>query len=255
MVQYGVLVISHGSRDTRWVQYVDEAVAQMPLSVPVESSFLEIVEGRLIQDGIDRLEARGVQEIIALPLFISSGSTHIDEISYALGVKKAPILETDLRPFRVKAKIHWRQPLDDSPEVAQMVRDSLGEELVERADTKLLMLVGHGSKEAGFHRPWRDGMRSVASQVQRLCGFAEAEVAMLLPDQLACKLKAWRRRRPDLQPVIAPLFLSEGYFTKQVIPARMEGIDVLYNGRSLLPNPLLSDWLTRQAALPADRRT
>jgi sirohydrochlorin ferrochelatase len=217
----------------------------VPPGLPVECAFLEIVEGRLIQDGIDRLEARGVTDIIVIPLFISSGSTHIDEIRYALGVTKAPTLATDLRPFRRAARIHWRGPLDDAPETARMVYDAL-DGLRDDPERKLLLLVGHGSRAPGFHRRWRDGMRAVAVQVQEMAGFAEADIAMLLPDQVGCKLSAWRRKRPDLQVVIAPLFLSEGYFTKKVIPERAAGFPYLYNGRALLPNPLLSIWLTRQ---------
>jgi sirohydrochlorin ferrochelatase len=229
------------------VRFVDEAVQamQLPAGMPAESVFLEIVQGRLIQDGIDRLVARGVTDIIVIPLFISSGSTHIDEIRYALGLQKAPILETDLRPFRIAARVHWRRPLDDAPETARMVCDALGG-LRDNPENKLLILVGHGSDAPGFHERWRDGMRSVAAQVKELAGFAEADTAMLLPDQLGCKLRAWQRKRPDLQVVIAPLFLSEGYFTKNVIPARAAGFQYLYNGRALLPNPLLSVWLTRQ---------
>ncbi len=94
MERYGVLVISHGSRDGKWVRLVDEAVAQVlrPSDIPIVSSFLEIVEGRLIQDGIRTLERQGVTDIIAVPLFVSSGSTHVDEIGYALGAKPEPEL-------------------------------------------------------------------------------------------------------------------------------------------------------------------
>jgi len=109
----GVLVISHGSPDLDWVAFVDEAVAgtvvELQGNIPIVSSFLEIVEGRLIQDGIDQLEAWGVTDIIVIPLFVSSGSTHIDEISYALGMKSTPEKETDLEPFSLSARVFfWR---------------------------------------------------------------------------------------------------------------------------------------------------
>ena len=104
--KYGVLVISHGSREQDWVELVDEAVAQaaIPAGIPVFSSYLELVEGRLIQDGIDCLEAKGVTDIITVPLFISSGSVHIDEIRYALGLEAEPALPTDLPRMRAEAR-------------------------------------------------------------------------------------------------------------------------------------------------------
>lgn len=112
MSKVGVLVISHGSRDQGWVDLVDEAVnaVHLPVDIPIYASYLELVEGRLIQDGIHSLEAQGVTEIIVVPLFVSSGSTHIDEISYALGVIEQPLLETDMKPltFRHGFILHRR---------------------------------------------------------------------------------------------------------------------------------------------------
>lgn len=246
----GVLVISHGSRDHKWVKDVEDAVdgLRQVSGLPVACAYLELVSGRLIQDGIDQLEADGVEDIIVIPLFISSGSTHIDEIRYALGLQLKSRIPTSLQPFRHSARMHWRSPLDDSPEVAEMVLASLGP-LVEHAERKLLLVVGHGSKVAGFHQAWLDSLRGVTRRAKLLGGFAAADTAMLSPDQVACKLRSWRRRRPDLMPVVAPLFLSEGYFTKQVIPRRIEGLDCEYGGKALLPSPQLQRWLLRQVSM------
>jgi sirohydrochlorin ferrochelatase len=96
----GLLVISHGSREAGWVALVDDSVeaarVQLESSLPIEAAFLELVEGRLIQDGIDRLEEAGVTHLFALPLFVSSGSTHVDEIGWALGAYPKPRTETEL---------------------------------------------------------------------------------------------------------------------------------------------------------------
>lgn len=110
----GLLIISHGSRDESWVTLVEEAIAQAqwPQGIVVASSYLECVPGRDIQHGIDTLEAQGVNHIGVIPLFVSAGSTHADEIAYALGVKPAPLCETDLEPFRVQARVYYGRPLD-----------------------------------------------------------------------------------------------------------------------------------------------
>lgn len=110
----GLLVISHGSPDGSWVTLVDEAMAQAawPEGVPIASSFLDCVPGRTIQDGIDELEAQGVDAIGVIPLFISGGSTHVDEIAYALGVTSAPLADTKLPPFRLRAQVRYGRPLD-----------------------------------------------------------------------------------------------------------------------------------------------
>jgi sirohydrochlorin ferrochelatase len=245
--KHGVLIISHGSRDADWVRLVDEAVSavSVPAGVPVFASYLGLVEGRLIQDGITHLEAQGVTDIIVVPLFVSSGSTHMDEISYALGVIPEPKLETDLTPFKIQARIHFTSPIDDDPVIAEIVYDKIKSLSVDPS-REIVLLVGHGSAEKGFHLKWRRGLEKLAERLKAQGGFAEADVAMLLPDQVKRKMLGWKKRKPEYAVLIAPLFLSEGYFTRQVIPSRMEGFEYRYNGLAMLPSPLLSRWIQRQ---------
>lgn len=248
MSKFGVMVISHGSRSKKWVQLVDDAVAgvRLPGDMPVVAAYLELVEGRLIQDGIHMLEEQGVTDIIAVPLFISSGSTHIDEISYALGVQEKPTLPTDLVPFQRNAAIHFASPIDDDPDIAQILFEKVRELSIDPS-RELLLLVGHGSVEKGFHLQWRSGMERLAARLKDLGGFSDAASAMLLPDQVRFKLGLWQRSKPGYRVIVAPLFLSEGYFTKEVIPSRLEGCEYSYNGKAMLPHPLVSKWIERQA--------
>lgn len=249
MKRFGVLVISHGSRGEDWVRLVDEAVSAVRVKqgVPIVSSFLEVVDGRLIQDGIDQLEQLGVTDIAVVPMFVSSGSTHMDEIAYALGVTAEPKLETDLGKFRVRATIHLSAPIDDDPEVADIVLEKVADLSVDPS-RELLLLIGHGSKEAGFHEQWRDGLHRLSARLKRVGGFAEVGGAMLLPDEAAATVKCWQQDRPDLTVVVAPLFLSRGYFTNKVIPERLAGLMYKYNGQALLPHPQVSRWMERRLA-------
>lgn len=252
MENYGVLVISHGSRDADWVALVREAVGSVRLqdpSKPLECAFLELVDGALIQDGLDRLAEQGVDAIIVVPLFISSGSTHIDEIGWALGVKPEPVLETDLQRYRSEARIHMCAPIDDDAEIAAVLAEKLAP-LSREPQRELVLLVAHGSKEDGFHQRWQQGMSSLAEQVRRIGGYAAADTAMLLPDQTAERLSEWRdkERKPELDVLVAPLFLSEGYFTRTVIPQRLAAYDCRYAGSTLLPSPLVTRWIERRIA-------
>lgn len=246
----GILVISHGSRETEWVQLVDDAVAAAAASphlsgVPVVSSFLEIVEGRLIQDGIDMLEQQGVTDMYVVPLFVSSGSTHVDEIGQAFGLPWVSDLEGDLGTFRVSAKVTFGQPIDDDPEIAELLAANIAELSTEPAKEALL-LVGHGSKENVFHERWQQGMTRLGERLRALGGFARTEYAMLLPDQAAAKLQAMQAEHPEEAVIVVPLFLSQGYFTNQVIPTRLSGLTYRYNGQAMLPHPAIERWLERQ---------
>jgi sirohydrochlorin ferrochelatase len=247
MDKYGVLVISHGSRNSEWVDLVDQAVGaiEMDPDLPIYSSFLEIIEGRLIQDGITSLEQQGVTDIIVVPLFVSSGSTHMDEISYALGVIQEPTLETDMERLEIKARIHFGTPIDDDLEIAQILYGKI-QPLSVQPSREIVLLVGHGSIEKGFHLRWRKGLELLASRLKELGGFDEVDVAMLLPDQVKRKMKVWSKRKPEHTVIVAPLFLSEGYFTNQVIPLRMREFSYKYNGKAILPHPLISRWMEKQ---------
>lgn len=248
----GVLIISHGSRDKAWVSMVDEAVGHLSLEeeLPVAVSFLELVEGRLIQDGIDELEHAGVTDLIVIPLFVSSGSTHIDEIEYAMGAKLAPERETDLRRFKVQAKVHFGYPVDDDPDIAVMLWDKL-RELSVHPERETLLLVGHGSSHDGFRQRWEEGISSLAERVRLLSGVAAADYGLLSLDTVRERAEYWIEQGRDV--LVAPLFLSEGYFTKVVIPKRLEGLKYAYSGRTLLPHPLLPHWIEQQVHMLLER--
>ncbi|MGP8320401.1 MAG: sirohydrochlorin chelatase [Methanosarcinaceae archaeon] len=84
--KYGVLVIAHGSPSESWCAPIRDAVAEVDLPYPVELGFLEFVPNETINDAVEKLDAAGVTNIIAIPLFISSHSSHIQEIEYVLGL-------------------------------------------------------------------------------------------------------------------------------------------------------------------------
>lgn len=240
----GVLVISHGSREKRWVSLVDEAVQELAkdVDVPVVASYLELVEGRLIQDGICTLEDQGVTDMLVIPLFVSSGSTHVDEIAYALGVKAVPGKETELGPFKVKARVHFGTPVDDDPDIAIMVWDKV-RELSKEPSKEVVLLVGHGSRHELFRTRWESGISSLARRVAEISGtFADA--ALLSPGNIRGKVVEWKERGCEV--IVVPLFLSEGYFTEKVIPERLAGLSCRYSGRTLLPHPLLPQWMLHQ---------
>ncbi|WP_020619045.1 CbiX/SirB N-terminal domain-containing protein [Paenibacillus daejeonensis] len=248
--KFGILVISHGSRDADWVTLVDEAVAavKVPPGVEIVSSFLELIDGRLIQDGIDDLEGRGVTDMYVLPLFVSSGSTHIDDIGQGFGQPPVSDREGDLGVFTIRsARITVGPPIDDDPELAEVLLGNI-RELSGHPEREALLLVAHGSKEPVFHGRWRQGMRGLADRVRELGGFRRAESAMLLPNQAGCVLGAMKRQEPETAVLVVPLFLSRGYFTQSVIPARLSGLDYRYNGRTILPHPFATRWMERQAA-------
>lgn len=221
-------------------------------TVPVEVAFLELVEGRLIQDGIDRLEAKGVTDLLVIPLFVSSGSKHVSEIGWALGAYATSLVDTELERFRVQAALTYGKPIDADPEIVEVLLDRLsvlsdGDGSGGDPADATVLLIGHGSEHAGLHEAWRQGLTALASAVQIRGGYADAEIAMLRPDMIADAAGRLRARRPGCKVMALPVFLSEGYFTREVVPRRLAGLDCRYAGRTLMPHPLIARWIHRQA--------
>jgi len=92
----GILLLAHGGRVQTWNEEVRHVADQVDLKIPTEIAFGMATKSS-IQAGIDRLTARGVTEIIAVPLFVSSHSSVIDSTAYLLGLRtNAP---EDLKMF------------------------------------------------------------------------------------------------------------------------------------------------------------
>jgi sirohydrochlorin cobaltochelatase len=239
MAQRGVLVIAHGSSKPEWVQLVDDAVSRVRLDLPVEVGYLEMVPGRAIVDAIQSLRRRGVDEIIAVPLFVSSGSTHIEEIGYFLGVIAKPRLSFEEKPIPLEIPVHYTPAMDGHPLIGEIVTER-ARKLSQRPEEEVVVLVGHGSEVPGFRGKWEEGANQLAAQVQRALGFRQAVYASLHPDHLHEVVRTWSAQHRVL---VLPLFLSEGYFTKKVIPSKLAGLEYVYSGETYLPHPLISRWI------------
>lgn len=243
-------MISHGSRNPDWVWTVDESICKLniPEGMPLDSSFLEAVEGRAIQDGLHSLEERGVTDAIVVPLFISSASTHMEEIQYALGLIEEASIETDIGRMQTTMTLDFCEPIDDDPLIVEICYEKI-KPLSVQPEREVLLMVGHGSDEAGFGDRWVQMLGSITEQVKQLGRFADADCATLHPDDIAAKVAYWRTARPEFDVIVAPFFLSEGYFTKKVIPQRIDELpNVRYNGKALLPHPNITRWMEKQIA-------
>jgi sirohydrochlorin ferrochelatase len=82
----GILLLAHGGSRQSWNDEVEKIAARVERTVPVEVAF-GMASKKAIQPAIDRLVARGVSEIVAVPLFISSHSTVITSTEYLLGLR------------------------------------------------------------------------------------------------------------------------------------------------------------------------
>jgi sirohydrochlorin cobaltochelatase len=239
MTKQGVLVIAHGSSNKNWVAQVDACIAAVSLPVPVVVSFLEMVEGRTIADGIAALQRQDVHDIVAIPLFVSSGSTHIEEIRYLLGLTKNPHKEMDEPPIKHTANIRLLSPMNDHELIIDILVERI-KALSENINREHVLLVGHGSDLPWFQAEWERVASSIAQKLQMKLDAKAVSYAFTLPDTLRSTLKAASSHSPVL---LIPLFLSEGYFTSKKIPDRVNGLMYRYNGKAYLPHTNVSKWV------------
>lgn len=236
-----VLVIAHGSPNREWLALVEDTVRETDLPLSVRVSYLSGVPGRGIADELGRLEQSGANTIIVVPLFMSIGSTHLNEIRYMLGLIPAPDIETDVVPIQVNARLIWCSPLEDDETVLTIAGERL-RGLVTNPRAEALLIVGHGSDVPGYREAWTRLLHKVSLELSRVWGFKAAGFATLRPDTIRAHA-ADSCRYANL--VVLPLFLSEGYFTRVVIPKRLHGFTYAYNGKTILPHPLAAVWIQR----------
>lgn len=81
----GILLLAHGGK-AQWNDNVNALAASIDTEIPVEVAFGMATRSE-IQGAVDRLVARRVSRIVAVPLFISSHSTVITSTEYLLGLR------------------------------------------------------------------------------------------------------------------------------------------------------------------------
>jgi sirohydrochlorin cobaltochelatase len=238
----GVLLIAHGSSNPRWEKDIEFAIGQVETELPIVVSYLEFTEEKTIKKGVRELENRGIETIIAIPIFISSGSTHIDEIKYALGVIEHTPIDTDLTRIQTDSHLIWCDPMDDHPAVLELLVERVNSLSVEPKNESLL-IVAHGSDESNFHEIWENLLERIKENISQHFSFQEVVHGTLHPDNLRETAESLSNESTIL---VLPLFLCEGYFTNKVVPSRLEGLSYKWEGKTYLPHPLVSTWIDDQ---------
>lgn len=243
MSDIGILYIAHGSKDHRWVEQIDRAVDQVKSTYPYQVGYLENVPKRSIAEAIEMLELK-VRKIIIVPLFMCSGSTHLEEIKFSLGLIPSSRKDTDLPIVRSRAELIWGYPMDDHPFMAQIVIDRLYA-LSERPDKHAILFVAHGSEHRGFKEVWQEKIASLVEQVERVIAPLDVDIAYLSSGHLEQKARELSEKMEE--PIlVVPLFVSPGYFTAKHIPKHIAEIDAIYSGDVFLPHSLVVEWMKEQ---------
>lgn len=252
----GILVIAHGSPNKDWNRYVEWAVEDMETPFPVEIGFLEFTHPN-ISEAVSSLEEQNIEKIIAMPLFISSQSGHIEEIKYILGLRPDNPSEEPLEPVSTVLPIELTRAIDDHPFAVKVLADRVWalEEFLQRGDLSIsdtnLVLIGHGDEE--FIDAWQSMFTSLSQKVGDYLLTKYNLPFKSLSYEFLDSLKEIKNYcienycENNETFVGIPFFLAPGFLTNQLVPGyadeikeHIHGIKIFYIEDPLLPSKYVS---------------
>lgn len=257
----GTIVIAHGAGEEWNAQVKSIVSAATGTGGPIEIAFLMGPEAPAyrFQDAVTRLAEAGVQEIVAVPLLVSSHSGHYEQIRYLAGgvdtlsdVMMHHLEMAGIERVESPVPIRLARAIDDSPDVARVLADR-ARDLVDSAAGRALFLVGHGPNSMENHAIWMKNLRSLAKSVQAETEFRDVQVGVVQDDAPPPVREEAVRRVRDIielqaeltgQPVVVvPVLISKGQLSGTKLPADLEGLSIVYSGEPLLPHPSLARWI------------
>jgi sirohydrochlorin ferrochelatase len=279
----GILLLAHGG-SADWNARVLELARRVDQTQPVEVAF-GMATRRNIQAAVDRLTARGVSEIVAVPLFVSSWSSIVTSTEYLLGlraeapsalaqyakmdhpdpvVSPADALHADhdaqpavLGTTPVSTKVPIRRvtaALNDHRLVAQILA-TCTRSISRHPSQEAVLIVAHGPGSDAENQRWLADMRSLAEQIGRVERFAAIDYITVRDDAPAAvrdaataELRAVvaKRTAEGRRVLIVPLLLSFGGIERG-IAARLDGLAYTMTDAALMPDDRLIAWVLEMA--------
>jgi sirohydrochlorin ferrochelatase len=272
----GVLLLAHGGR-AEWNGRVDTLAAALNADRPVGVAF-GMASRPALQSSIDRLIARGVSRIVAVPLFISSHSSVITSTEYLLGLREE--MPADLEMFAThghgtagsSAAGHGHGAKADAKENLTPVRSNvpivmtkplnahpiLGEILLSRARSisrdaarEAVILVAHGPVSDDDNERWLADMRTLATQIAEGGAFSSVDpltvrddAPPVVRDAATAELRDLVRRKASegRRVLVVPLLLTFGGI-EQGIRKRLDGLEYTMAEQGLLPDDRIERWV------------
>jgi sirohydrochlorin ferrochelatase len=274
----GVLLLAHGG-SAEWNARVNDVAAAVNAQHPTEVA-LGMASRASIQAAIERLAARGVTEIVAVPLFVSSHSSVIASTEYLLGLREAA--PDDLKMFakmdhgaggshadhgdhdgaaltidplaRVVSPVPVRMAaaLDHHPLVGEILIDR-ARAISETPASEAVILVAHGPTPDDDNQLWLQDLAALAAQVRAATPFAAVDYLTVRDDAAApvrdaataqLRAKVEQQIAAGHRVLIVPVLLSYGGI-ENGIKSRLEGLTYTMADRALIPDDRIARWVLR----------
>jgi sirohydrochlorin ferrochelatase len=256
-------------------------VASLDQKQPTEVAF-GMASRPAIQSAVDRLVARQVTRIVAVPLFVSSHSSVVTSTEFLLGLRQemprdlavfakmnhgdhgghvspepgAPVpgAEDNTRPVSSPVPIRMTPALNRHAIVADILADR-AKSVSTDPSREAVVLVAHGPSPEEDNRRWLEDMGALAALVKSRTSFDTIDYLTVrddapaeIRDAASAELRGIveRRTAEGRRVLVVPLLLSYGGIEKG-IKKRLEGLIYTMSPQGLMPDDRLASWVIEMA--------
>ena len=273
----GILLLAHGG-SAEWNARVADVAAAVNASQATEVA-LGMASRAAIQGALDKLAARGVTDVVAVPLFVSSWSSVVTSTEYLLGLRaEAPAdLATFAKMNHDATTEHGAHSADGASPVSTPLKivtmapsfnrhPLIGQIAVDRAavistspEHEAVILVAHGPVPDDDNRLWLADLAVLADRIRASRPYASVDYMTVRDDagpaireaataELRGKVSA--QTAQDRRVLIVPHVMSFGGI-EQGIRKRLEGLTFVMSPQGLMPDARVIDWVLLSAHHPA----
>lgn len=269
----GILLMAHGGREN-WNEEIRKIAAAVDKSAPVEVAF-GMASRASLQSAVDKLIGRGVKEIVAVPLFVSSHSSVITSTEFLLGQRKEAPKELAIyarmnhghtghtaragdskgaTPVESAVPIRMTRAVDGD-EVAAAILLDRANALSREPSKEAVILVAHGPVSDAENAKWLDEMKLLHDFIQARSSYARIEYLTVRDDapepirsQAAAELRAVVERASAAgeRVLVIPLLMAYGGI-EGGIRKRLSGLQFEMASQGLLPDDRLIAWVLKRA--------
>ncbi len=264
----GILLLAHGG-DLRWNAEIESLRVRVNAQVPTESA-LGMADPTTLQAALDRLSARRVKRVVAIPLFVHTRSEVIDQIRYVLGLSDHPSEVLRLAAEQMKVAMHgapmhhhmfslkrvkttlpiiMTPALDDDAFVSRILLEH-ARTLSRDPARETVILVAHGPVDNGALADWLKTLGHHAEFVQREGKFHVATFAVLRDDAAppvrAASVAGFRASvaagAKSGRTIVIPVLIARGGIEDK-IANDLAGLKYAWDGRTLMPHEGFEKWV------------
>jgi cobalamin biosynthesis Co2+ chelatase CbiK len=182
--------------------------------------------------------------------YVEMTGAEVDSSDYMRDMLMPP----NLQQLDINADITMTSALDDHEVVAEILNDRI-KALSNNPSDETVILAAHGPNQESDNKKWIDNMESLSRKIQKMQkkkgnGYKQIFALTVRDDapddifnQAKQNMRAMVRQANQFGDVIVvPLFLSSGG-REDAIAERLSGLDFEWSGKTLLPDPKISEFL------------